>query len=84
MKVMPSPSSASASSMVTSALSSLSIVPVASSVSVTVVPVGTSEAVSPTVKVSSPSKTASWVVDTVKLFVSLAVPVKVRAAVFSS
>ena len=81
---MASPSSASASAMVTSAWSSLLTVPVASSVSVTDVPAGASEAVRPTVKVSSASSTSSSVVDTVKLCVSPLVPVKVRAAVFSS
>ena len=82
VKVMDSPSSAEASSMVTAALpSSLLMVPVAVSVAVTldVVP----ETVRPTVKVSLASTAASSVVATVKLWVSPADPAKVSAVVFS-
>ena len=81
VKLSESPSLAEASAMVTAALSSLVIVPVAVSVAVTVTEVP--DTARPTVKVSSASTTASWVVETVKVSVSPAVPVKVSAEVFS-
>ena len=68
--------------MVTVAASSLSIVPVPVSVAVT--PEGALDTDRPTVKVSSASNTASSVVETVKVFVSPFVPVKLSALVFSS
>ena len=66
---------------VTFALSSLVIVPVAVAVAVTlwVVP----ETAKPTVNVSSSSISSSSLVEIVNVCVSPAVPVKVRAAVFS-
>ena len=84
VKVIPSPSSALASAMVTAALSSLLMVPVPVSVTVTVVPVGASDTARLTVKVSFASTTVSSVVSTVNVFVSPLVPVKVSAVVFSS
>ena len=83
MKVIDSPSLALASFTVTAAswLSSLLIVPVP--VSVDVMPEGASDTVRPTVKVSLPSTTASSVVDTVNVSVSLAVPVKLSAVVLA-
>ena len=80
---MASPSSALASLTVTVAPSSLLMVPVPVSVAVTVVPVGAAETVRPTVKVSFASRTASSVVDTVKVWVSPLVPVKVNAVVLA-
>ena len=80
VKVIFSPSDAFASFTLTAALSSLSMVPVPVSVAVTLSDVP--ETVRPTVKVSSASSTASSVVETVKVWVSLAVPVKVNAFVF--
>ena len=81
VKVMASPSLAEASAMVTAALSSSLIVPVAVSVAVTdaVVP----ETLRPSVNVSFGSTPVSSVVVTVKLCVSPAVPVNVSAPVFS-
>ena len=81
VNVIVSPSEALASAIVTAGLSSLVMVPVAVEVAVTlwVVP----ETARPTVKVSSPSTSASSVVETSNVCVSLAVPVKVRAVVFS-
>ena len=67
--------------MVTVALSSSLIVPVAVSVAPTAACVP--ETARLTVKVSSASNTSSAVVATVKVFVSPAVPVKLRAAVFA-
>ena len=64
------------------AVSSSLIVPVPVSLAVT--PDGASETDSPTVNVSSPSTTASSVVDTVNVFVSPFVPVNESADVFSS
>ncbi len=82
MKVRASPSSALALAIVTVALpSSLVIVPVAVPVAVAVKVVP--DTARPTVKVSSGSTTVSSAVDTVKVFVSPAVPVNVSAAVFS-
>ena len=81
MKVTDSPSSALLSSTVTAALSSSVTVPVP--VSVAVIPDGASETVRPTVKVSSASRIASSVVETVNVFVSPFVPVKLSAVVFS-
>ena len=81
MKEIESPSDALPSSIVTSAPSSLLIVPVPVSVDVT--PAGASETLKPTVKVSSPSSTASSFVATVSVFVSPAVPVKLIPAVFA-
>ncbi len=69
---MPLPSSAFASFTVTAALSSLLMVPVPVSVAVT--PLGAFDTVSPTVKVSLASRTASSAVETVKVLVSLACP----------
>ena len=80
VKVIPSPSSALASLMVTAALSSLLMVPVPVSVEVT----PEFETLNPTVKVSSASSTASSVVETMKVLVSPLVPVKLSAVVFSS
>ena len=77
VKVMSSPSLALASLTVTVALSSLVIVPMPESVAVT----SDLEAVRLTVKVSFSSTTTSSVVDTVNVFVSFAVPVKLRAVV---
>ena len=82
MKEIDSPSDALASPIVTSALSSSLIVPVPVSVAVT--PDGALDTARSTWKVSSASSTASPVVDTVKVSVSPAVPVKVSAVVFSS
>ena len=84
VKEIASPSSALASAMVTvagGAVSSLVIVPVAVEVAVTlwVVP----ETARPTVNVSFSSTSVSSVVDTLNVCVSLAVPAKVRAVVFS-
>ena len=84
---MESPSDALASSMVKVAPSVLPealslIVPVP--VSVAVMPDGASETPRPTVKTSLVSTTSSCVVETVKVWVSLAVPVKESAVVFSS
>ena len=81
VKVIPEPSEALASPIVTSALSSSLIVPVPVSVDVT--PDGASETVRPTVKVSFASSTASSVVDTVKVSVSPAVPLKLIPAVLA-
>ena len=81
VKVRESPSSSVASAIVTAALSSSVMVPLAVSVAVTVAVVP--ETVRPTVKVSFGSTSVSSVVDTVKLWVSPAVPVKVSAEVFS-
>ena len=83
VKVILEPSDALASLMVTVAVpSSLLMVPVPVSVAVmlSVVP----ETDKPTVNVSLASSTASSVVDTVKVSVSPAVPLKVSAVVFSS
>ena len=84
VKVIELPSDALASLTVTVAPSSLLMVPVPVSVEVirllSVVP----EMDRPTVKVSLASTTASSVVETVKVLVSLAVPVKESAVVFSS
>ena len=81
VNVIASPSSALASAIVTVALSSLVIVPVAVEVAVTswVVP----ETAKPTVKVSSSSISSSSLVETVNVCVSPAVPLKVSAVVFS-
>ena len=57
------------------------MVPVAVSVAVTDADVPVTARL--TVKVSAASTTASWVVETVKLCVSPAVPAKVSEAVFS-
>ena len=82
---MGPPSAAPASAIVTVALppvppsSSSVIVPVAGVPVVT--PSGASEMLRPTVNVSSCSITSSWVVATVKVCVSPAVPAKVRAVV---
>ena len=84
VNVIASPSEALASAIVTAgtgAVSSLVMVPVAVDVAVTlwVVP----ETANPTVNVSSLSISESSVVETLKVCVSLAVPVKVSAVVFS-
>ena len=63
--------------MVTAAPSLSRIVPVPVSVEVT--PLGALETVRPTVKVSSPSNTASAVVETVNVCVSPALPAKLSA-----
>ena len=86
VKVMSLPSLALASLIVTVALSALSpaSLMVPAPVSLAVTPLGASDTLSPTVKVSGCSNTSSSVVETVKVCVSLAVPVKVSAAVFSS
>ena len=82
MKVIESPSLAEASAIVTVAPpSSLAIVPVAVSVAITSAEVP--DTVRLTVNVSSASTAVSSVVETVKLWVSPAVPVNVSAAVFS-
>ena len=81
VKVMLSPSDALALLIVTAALSSLLMVPVPVSVAVT--PEGALETLKPTVKVSLASNTASSVVETVKVLVSLAVPVKLIAVVLA-
>ena len=81
VKVRSSPSSAETFSMVTAGSSSLVIVPVAVSVASTVAVVF--ETARLTVKVSSGSSAVSSVVETVNVCISPAVPVKVRAAVFS-
>ena len=80
VKVILSPSSALASFTVRVAVSSLLMVPVPLSVAITPESPGT---VKPTVKVSSLSVTSSWVVATVKVLVSLAVPVKLSAVVLA-
>ena len=82
VKVISEPSEALASSIVTSAASSLLMVPVPVSVDVT--PDGASDTLKLTVKVSLASNTTSAVVATLKLFVSPAVPLKLSAEVFSS
>ena len=81
VKEIASPSSALASAIVTVALSSLLIVPVAVEVAVTswVVP----ETVKPTVNVSSASISSSSLVETLNVCVSPAVPLKLSAVVFS-
>ena len=87
VKVMSPPSSALALLMVTVALSVLfeaSSLMVPVPVSVDVTPEGASETLRPTVKVSLVSTTASCVVETVKVLVSLAVPSNESADVFSS
>ena len=84
VNVMLSPSSALASFTVTVALSSLLMVPVPVALAVMSSVSVVSETLRPTVKVSSPSTMASSVVDTVKVLVSPLVPLKERAAVFSS
>ena len=79
---MLSPSAAETSpAIVTVAMSSLRIVPVAVSVAVTVS--GAPETARFTVNVSSASTTESSVVVTVKVFDSPAVPAKLIPAVFS-
>ena len=79
VKVIASPSSALASAIVTVALSSLVIVPVAVDVAVTlwVVP----DTLRPTVNVSLASTSESSVVGTVKITLSPAVPSKSSAVV---
>ena len=81
VKVITSPSSAEASSIVTAAASSSVIVPRPVSVAVTLACVP--DTVRPTVKVSSASESVSSVVATVKVCVSPFVPAKLSAAVFS-
>ena len=81
VNVIAVPSLALASFTVTAALSSLLIVPVPVSLDVMVRDVP--DTVRPIVKVSSASKTASSVVETVNVFVSLAVPVKLSAVVLA-
>ena len=88
VKVIVPPSSTLASEMVTAALSSLLIVPVPVSVvsSKSSMERGrerSSDTVKPTVKVSLLSITSSWVVCTVKVLVSPAVPAKVTAFVLA-
>ena len=82
VKVMSLPSDALALFTVTTAPSSLLMVPVPVSIAVTLSEVP--ETLRSTVKVSLPSTTASSSVETVKVLVSLAVPVKESAVVFSS
>ena len=81
VKGMDLPSVALPPTMVRVALSSLLIVPVAVEVAVTlwVVP----EILKPTVNVSSASISSSSLVETLKLCVSPAVPLKLSAVVFS-
>ena len=91
VKVIPAPSAAEASAIVSTAgsssvvrlalSSSLRIVPVAVSVAVTVAEVP--ETARLTVNVSSGSTAPSSVVATVKVFASPAVPAKLIPAVFS-
>ena len=81
MKAIASPSSPEASSIVTAAESSSVTVPVAVSVARTVWEVPETRRL--TVKVSSYSASSSSVVETVNVRVSLALPVKLIAAVFS-
>ena len=79
VNVSASPSDVLASLIVTAALSSLVIVPVAEEVADTlwVVP----ETANPTVNVSLPSTSSSSLVETLNVCVSPAVPVKVNAVV---
>ena len=83
VKVSVSPSTALALAIVNtgSVSSSLRIVPVAVDVAVTLAEVP--ETLRPTVNVSSSSSSASWVVATVNVCVSPAVPAKLIAAVFA-
>ena len=81
VKVIPSPSSADSSPIVTAGASSLLMVPVAVSLAVTGAEV--LETLRLTVKVSFGSTSVSSVVATVKLRVSPAVPVNVSTPVFS-
>ena len=77
--VSPSSSSVSPSSSSVSPSSSSVMVPVAGSPVVT--PSGALETLRPTVNVSSSSTASSWVVATVRVCVSPALPAKVRAVV---
>ena len=81
VKVMLSPSGIVVLLTFTVAVSSLLIVPVPVSLSVT--PGGALDTLKLTVNVSSDSTTPSFVVATVKVWVSLAVPVKAIAAVLA-
>ena len=81
VKVIASPSLAEASAMVTAALSSSVMVPLAVSVAVTVAVVP--DTARPTVNVSFGSTSVSSVVATVKVCVSPAVPVKLSPDGFS-
>ena len=81
VKVIPSPSSADSSPIVTAGASSLLMVPVAVSVAATTADV--LETLRLTVKVSFGSTSVSSVVETVNVFCSPAVPANVSAEVFS-